>query len=156
MSEYKVNLRWEAESDDFSYNNYSRTHEWKFGGGISVNASAAPEYLGKAEYVNPEEAFIASLASCHLLTFLAIASYKKFAIKSYEDHAIGTIGKNKENKIAVLKVVLRPTVEFTGSLKPSEEDIKKMHDKAHAECFISNSVLTEVAIDPQKITVLWH
>ena len=74
MNEYKVNLKWLSESDDFSYNNYSRTHEWKFGGGITVKGSAAPEYLGKPEFVNSEEAFIASLASCHLLTFLAIAS----------------------------------------------------------------------------------
>lgn len=154
MSEYKVELKWVSESEDFSYSNYSRTHEWKFGGGISVQASAAPEYLGKPEYVNPEEAFIASLASCHLLTFLAIASYKKFSIKSYEDHAVGTVGKNKDNKLAVLKVILRPAVEFNGSLKPSEDEIKKMHKKAHVECFISNSVLTEVAVEPQNITIL--
>ena len=154
MSEYKVDLKWVSESDDFSYKNYSRTHEWKFGGGIANKASAAPEYLGKPEFVNPEEAFIASLASCHLLTFLAIASYKKFSIKSYEDHAVGTVGKNTDNKLAVLKVILRPVVEFTGSLVPSEDDIKKMHEKAHVECFISNSVLTEVAVEPQKITVL--
>lgn len=154
MSEYKVELKWVSESEDFSYSNYSRTHDWKFGGGILIKASAAPEYLGKPEYVNPEEAFIASLASCHLLTFLAIASYKKFSIKSYEDHAVGTVGKNKDNKLAVLKATLRPAVEFNGSLKPSEDEIKKMHEKAHAECFISNSVLTEVAVEPQQITVL--
>lgn len=150
MSEYKVDLKWVSESDDFSYKNYNRTHEWRFGGGITVKASAAPEYLGKPEFVNPEEAFIASLASCHLLTFLAIASYKKFSIKSYQDHAVGTVGKNKDNKMAVLKVILRPAVEFTGSLKPSEDDIKKMHEKAHAECFISNSIISEVIIEPAK------
>lgn len=154
MSEYKVDLKWVSESDDFSYKNYSRTHEWKFGGGISVKASAAPEYLGKPEFVNPEEAFIASLSSCHMLTFLAIASYKKYVIKSYEDHATGTVGKNNDNKMAVVKVILRPAVEFTGALIPSEEEINKMHEKAHGECFISNSVLTDVAVEPQKITVL--
>ena len=154
MSEYKVDLKWVSESDDFSYKNYGRTHEWKFGGGITIKASAAPEYLGKPEFVNPEEAFVASLASCHLLTFLAIASYKKFSIKSYEDHAVGTVGKNKDNKLAVLKVILRPAVEFTGPLMPSEDDIKKMHEKAHVECFISNSVVTEVIIEPQKSTIL--
>ena len=153
MSEYKVNLKWLSESDDFSYKNYSRTHAWKFGGGIEVKASAAPEYLGRPEFVNPEEAFIASLASCHLLTFLAIASNKKYIIKSYEDQAVGIVGKNANNKMAVLKVTLRPTVSFVGSAKPSEEDLKRMHEKAHTECFISNSVLTEVLIEAQTMTI---
>lgn len=154
MSEYKVNLKWVAESEDFSYKNYTRTHEWKFGGGISIKASAAPEYLGNPEYANPEEAFIAALASCHLLTFLAIASYKKYAIKSYQDNAIGLVGKGSNNKMAVLKVTLRPAIEFSGTNKPSSEELDRMHEKAHNECFISNSVLTEVIIEPIKSTVL--
>ncbi|MBK7652164.1 MAG: OsmC family protein [Flammeovirgaceae bacterium] len=150
MSEYTVSLKWISESNDFSYKNYSRTHELKFGGGIVVKASAAPEYLGKPEYVNPEEAFIASLASCHMLTFLAIASYKKYSIKSYEGNAVGIVGKNDSNKMAVLKVILRPVVEFDEANKPSEDDLNKMHEKAHAECFISNSVLTAVTIELKK------
>lgn len=151
MSEYKVDLDWASDSEDFAYDNYPRTHQWKFGGGIEVNASAAPEYLGKAEFVNPEEAFIASLASCHLLTFLAIASFKKFVVKSYHDTAMGFVGKNDKNKVAMLKVILRPKVEFGGSAKPSAEELNKMHEKAHAECFISNSVLSEVVVEPSTI-----
>ena len=77
MSEHKVNWSWKNESDDFSYKNYDRTHSWKFEGGRFVKAAAAPEYLGKKEFVNPEESFAASLASCHMLTFLALASMKK-------------------------------------------------------------------------------
>ena len=154
MSEYKVKLKWQSASDDFSYKNYDRTHEWEFGGGMTVKASAAPEYLGKPEYVNPEEAFIASLVSCHMLTFLAIASYKKYFVKSYTDEAVGIVGKNSSNKMAVLQVVLRPVIEFTGSTQPSEQDLKSMHEKAHTECFISNSVLTEVLVEPQKVSVL--
>ena len=149
MTEFKVVLIWEAESNDFSYKNYTRTHSWKFGGGMEVKASAAPEYLGNPEFVNPEEAFIASLASCHLLTFLAIASFKKLEIKSYEDNATGLIEKNTDNKLAVTKVYLRPKVEFSGENKPGEDELKKMHQKAHVECFISNSVLTNILIEPQ-------
>ena len=78
MSEFKVKLEWNPDSEDFSYKNYTRTHQWIFGGGSEITASAAPEYLGKAEFVNPEEAFAASLSSCHLLTFLAIASFNIF------------------------------------------------------------------------------
>lgn len=148
MSEYKVNLNWKPDSEDFSYKKYTRTHQWIFGGGIEVTASAAPEYIGKAEYVNPEEAFAASLASCHLLTFLAIASFKKYHIKSYADEAVAIVEKNSDNKQAVTKVFLRPKVEFSGEHMPDEEELKKMHDKAHAECFISNSVQTEVIVEP--------
>lgn len=147
MAEFKVGLKWQAESSDFSYKNYTRTHYWKFGGGVEVKASAAPDYLGNPEFVNPEEAFIASLASCHLLTFLAIASFKKFEIKSYEDNALGLIEKNADKKMAVTKVYLRPRVDFSGENKPNEDELKRMHDKAHTECFISNSVLTEVVIE---------
>lgn len=150
MHEYKIKLKWLADSEDFSYKNYTRTHEWIFGGGISIKASAAPEYLGNVEYANPEEAFIASLASCHLLTFLAIASYKKFAIKTYEDHAVGFVGKNKSNKMAVLKVILKPLIEFTGDNRPTPEELTSMHEKAHSECFISNSVNSEVVVEPQQ------
>ena len=148
MSEYKVSLLWKEESADFSYKNYSRTHSWKFGGGTIIEASAAPEYLGKAELVNPEEAFAASLSSCHLLTFLAIASMKKFRVSSYEDNAVASLGKNEHGQMAVLKVVLRPRVEFGGDNIPDTALIQEMHDKAHEECFISNSVTTEVVVEP--------
>ncbi|MEX2591599.1 MAG: OsmC family protein [Anditalea sp.] len=149
MSKYKVSLKWKADSEDFSYKKYNRTHQWTFGGGSSVKASAAPEYLGNAEYANPEEAFAASLASCHLLTFLAIASYKKYQLNTYEDEVTAIVEKNKNNKLAVTKVILRPRVAFTGEKAPDETELKKMHEKAHAECFISNSVLTEVVVEPQ-------
>ena len=147
MSEFKVKLEWKSDSEDFSYNNYTRTHQWIFGGGSEITASAAPDYLGKAEFVNPEEAFAASLSSCHLLTFLAIASFKKYTIKSYKDETVAVVEKNKDSKQAVTRVFLRPKVEFSGDL-PDEDEIKKMHHKAHTECFISNSVLTEIIVEP--------
>lgn len=150
MSKFKVSLTWKADSEDFSYQKYSRTHQWTFGGGSSVKASAAPEYLGKAEFVNPEEAFAASLASCHLLTFLAIASYKKYKLKSYQDEVTAIVEKNENNKLAVTKVILRPQVEFAGENVPDQAELIKMHEKAHAECFIANSVITEVVVENQE------
>jgi len=149
MSEHKVNLSWKNESEDFSYKKYDRTHIWEFEGGIVVNASAAPEYFGKNEYVNPEEAFAASLASCHMLTFLAIASMKKFIIEIYEDNAVAILEKNEKSRIAVTKLYLRPKVTFTGDNIPDKVMIDEMHYRAHTECFIANSVLTKIIIDPR-------
>jgi organic hydroperoxide reductase OsmC/OhrA len=150
MSEYKVKLNWKADSDDFSYKKYTRTHQWVFGGGTKVDASAAPEYLGKEEFVNPEEAFAASLASCHLLTFLAIASFKNYHVKAYTDDTTAVVEKNADNKLAVTKVILRPRIEFSNGHAPDKEELSRMHNKAHAECFISNSVLTEVVVEPEN------
>ena len=148
MSEHTVNLSWKNESEDFSYKNYDRTHSWKFEGGSVVKASAAPEYLGKKEFVNPEEAFAASLASCHMLTFLAIASMKKYTIAVYEDNAVAILEKNETSRMAVTKLYLRPKIGFTGDNIPDETIINEMHHRAHTECFIANSVLTEIIIEP--------
>lgn len=148
MSEHKVNLSWKNESDDFSYKNYDRTHSWKFEGGTIVKASAAPEYIGKKEFVNPEEAFAASLASCHMLTFLALASMKKYSISFYEDNAVAILEKNEKSKMAVTKLYLRPKITFIGDSIPDETIINEIHHRAHSECFIANSVLTEIIIEP--------
>jgi len=148
MSEHKVNLSWENESEDFSYRKYDRTHSWKFEGGTVVKASAAPEYLGEKEFVNPEEAFAASLASCHMLTFLAIASMKKYTVEIYEDTAVAILEKNEKLRKAVTKLFLRPEITFMGDNIPDKNTIEEMHHSAHMECFISNSVLTEIIIEP--------
>ncbi|KAA5542007.1 OsmC family protein [Adhaeribacter rhizoryzae] len=148
MSEYKVNLLWSGDTTDFTYKTYSRTHTWTFGGGSAVEASAAPEYLGQAELVNPEEAFAASLASCHLLTFLALAAFQKFIVERYEDEAVASVGKNAHGKMAVLQVTLNPKVTFSGDRQPTAEQLEQLHHKAHNDCFISNSVFTEVVVAP--------
>ncbi|MGV3588024.1 MAG: OsmC family protein [Adhaeribacter sp.] len=148
MSEYKVNLLWSGDTTSFTYKTYSRTHTWTFGGGSTIEASAAPEYLGKAELVNPEEAFAASLASCHLLTFLALAAFQKFTVQRYEDEAVAVLGKNEKGKLAVMQVILRPKVTFSGDRQPTAEQLEQLHHKAHNDCFISNSVLTEVVVAP--------
>jgi len=148
MSEHKVNLSWKNDSEDFSYKKYDRTHSWKFEGGTVVKASAAPEYLGKKEFVNPEEAFASSLGSCHMLTFLAIASMRKYTIVLYEDNAVAILEKNEKSRMAVIKLYLRPKITFTGDTIPDKTTIDEMHRRAHAECFIANSVLTEIIIEP--------
>lgn len=148
MSEHKVYISWKNEGEDFSYKTYDRSHLWKFEGGTIIQASAAPDYLGKSELVNPEEAFAASLASCHMLTFLAIASMKKYMVASYEDNAVAILGKNEKLKVAVTTVYLRPNIIFKGENIPDKTTIDEMHHRAHQECFISNSVLTEIIVEP--------
>ena len=148
MSEHKVYLNWKNDGEDFSYKKYDRSHLWKFEGGTLIKASAAPDYLGKAELVNPEEAFAASLASCHMLTFLAIASMKKYTVAMYEDNAVAILGKNEKLKMAVTTVYLRPNITFKGDNIPDKTIMDEMHHRAHLDCFISNSVLTEVIVEP--------
>ena len=148
MSEHKIIIRWKRELDDFSYSNYDRSHDWVFEGGTTIKASSAKEFLGKPELVNPEEAFAASLSSCHMLTFLAIASRKRFIVDSYEDNAVAILGKNSNGKLAVTKTYLRPKVSFSGDNIPDTAQILEMHHISHEECFIANSVLTEVIVEP--------
>jgi organic hydroperoxide reductase OsmC/OhrA len=147
MSEHYATIVWKRQSPEFTYETYNRGHEWRFDGGVIVPGSAAPVYRGDLERVDPEEAFVASLASCHLLTFLAIAARKRFTVDLYEDEALGVLTKNERGKLWVSKVTLRPRVTFSGDNKPSEADIAAMHEMSHDECFIANSVKTEVVVE---------
>ncbi|HEY6383074.1 MAG TPA: OsmC family protein [Pseudolabrys sp.] len=146
MSEYKVTLKWERGDAEFSYQKYPRDHIWAFDGGPAITATAAPEYLGNPAHVNPEEAFVASLSSCHMLTFLAIACKQKFVFDSYEDEAVGLMEKNADGKLAIARVELRPRIKWGGDRRPSAEELDKMHHAAHQNCFIANSVRTEVMV----------
>ena len=112
-----------------------------------MQASAAPAYLGNPKLVDPEEAFVASLSSCHMLTFLAIAAKKKFVLDEYVDNAVGHMEKNAEGKMAITKVTLKPKITFSGDKKPTAEELDKMHHAAHDNCFIANSVKTEVTVE---------
>ena len=115
---------------------------------MQVKASAAPQYLGNAQLVDPESAFVAALSSCHMLTFLALASNKGFVVDTYEDRAVGHVEKNANGKLAVTRVELHPKIEYSGSKLPTQTDLDWLHDKAHRECFIANSVTTEVHVLP--------
>ena len=146
MSEHKVNLRWERGGAEFVYQKYPRDHTWSFDGGHSMTASAAPAYLGNPANVDPEEAFVASLSSCHMLTFLAIACKQKFILDDYTDEAVGHMEKNAEGRLAITRVELHPKITWSGEKKPSAEELDKMHHGAHDQCFIANSVKTEVTV----------
>jgi organic hydroperoxide reductase OsmC/OhrA len=146
MSEYKVTLKWERGGAEFSYQKYPRDHTWSFDGGHTMTATAAPAYLGNPAHVDPEEAFVASLSSCHMLTFLAIACKQKFVLDSYEDEAVGHLEKNADGRLAITRVELRPKITWGGDRKPSAEELDKMHHAAHENCFIANSVKTEVRV----------
>lgn len=150
MSEHHAMIDWKRESADFAYANYNRDHDWIFDGGVTVRASAAPKYLGSPSCVDPEEAFVASLSSCHMLTFLAIASRKRYVVDAYRDEAVGVMDKNAEGRLAIVRVTLRPDVTFGGDHTPTHADLQKMHDLAHHECFIANSVRTEVVVEPRE------
>jgi len=147
MSEHTATVIWQRGDQRFTDNAYSRGHEWKFDGGARIAASASPDVvplpMSVAENVDPEEAFVASLSSCHMLFFLSIAARRGYVIDSYTDAAIGYTGK-LDGKTAITKVILEPKISFVGEQMPTVEEIRKMHEKAHDLCFIANSVRTEV------------
>ncbi len=149
MSEHKITLTWKRGDTPFEYQKYSRDHTWKFEGGHEMPASAAPAYLGNPKLADPEEAFVASLSSCQMLTFLAIAAKKKFVLDEYVDEAVGHMEKNAEGSLAITRVTLRLRLKFSGDKQPTAEEIEEMNHMAHEQCFIANSVKTEVTIEPQ-------
>ena len=147
MSEHKVLVKWVLDRGDFEYRTYTRNHHWDFEGGTKVEASAAPGFLGDESRVDPEEALVASLSSCHMLTLLAVAAKKRLVVDSYVDDAVGVMEQNAEGKLAVTRVVLRPRIVFGGEQQPTEEEVDQLHHIAHEECFIANSVKTEVVVE---------
>ena len=151
--QYTSKILWNRNGALFSDNRYSRKHLWQFDGGVEVPASSSPQVvrlpLSEAAAVDPEEAFVASLASCHMLWFLDIAARGGFIIDSYVDDAVGTLAKNSDGKFAMTIVTLKPHVIFSGDKRPSHEDIQRMHHKAHEECFIATSVKSEVRCEPK-------
>ena len=146
MSEHKATIVWARNGADFGYKTYPRDHAWRFDNGIEIPGSAAPAFLGNPDRVDPEGAFVAALASCHMLTFLALASNRGFVVDSYEDCAVGHLGKNANGKMAVVRIDLHPQIAFSGAKLPAQTDLDWLHDKAHKECFIANSVNTEVTV----------
>lgn len=146
MSEHKATIKWARNGADFGYRNYSRDHIWRFDNGVETPASAAPAYLGNPQRVDPEAAFVAALSSCHMLTFLALASNKGFVVDDYEDCAVGRLEKNADGRLAITHVELRPRIIWGGDKQPTQADIDRLHDRAHRECFIANSVTTEVRV----------
>lgn len=146
MSEHTATLKWERGGAEFTYPKYPRDHTWSFDGGHTMTASAAPAYLGNLAHVDPEEAFVASLASCHMLTFLSLACKQRFVLDAYEDHAVGHLEKGADGKLAITRVELRPKITWSGERVPNAQELEKLHHGAHENCFIANSVKTKVTV----------
>jgi organic hydroperoxide reductase OsmC/OhrA len=150
MSEHKATIRWTQSQGDFLKGTYSREHTWIFDGGMTVQASSSPAAVrvpfSNPANVDPEEAFVASLSSCHMLTYLYVASRKGFEVSSYEDEAVGVMTKNERGVPWVSTVTLHPRITYAGSKAPSPEEENQMHHAAHEGCFISNSVKTDVQV----------
>jgi len=145
--EHHATIAWRRSSETFTYDSYNRAHEWRFHS-VTVPASSAPHFRGDAALVNPEEAFVASLSSCHMLTFLALAAKRKFILDSYSDEAVGYLEKNAEGRLAVTRVVLRPRIQWAHGVTVSQTDLDTLHHQAHEGCFIANSVKTAVSVEP--------
>ena len=145
MSEHIATVAWKRTSPGFTYETYNRSYEVAFDGGARLKGSASPAFGGEAEGVDPEESFVAALSSCHMLTFLAIAARKRLVVDSYTDEAVGRMEKNEAGRTWVSHVTLRPKVVFAGEV--SAEELAHLHESAHKNCFIANSVKTEVVVE---------
>ena len=150
MAEHKAIIRWAHSNGEFLKGRYSREHTWSFDGGMTVKASPSPSVVphpySNPDHVDPEEAYVASIASCHMLTFLHVASRAGFEVDSYEDEAVGVMTKNERGVPWVSSVVLRPQIVYAGEKRPSPEDVQRLHHAAHDGCFIANSVKTEITV----------
>ena len=144
-------VMWKRGEASFLDQRYSRAHRWEFDGGAVVPASSSPDIvpvpMSDVTAVDPEEAFVASLSSCHMLWFLAIAAKRKFVVDAYLDDARAEMGKDDRGKMVVTEVVLRPTITWGGEVIPSHEEIASLHHQAHEECFLANSVKTRVRVE---------
>jgi organic hydroperoxide reductase OsmC/OhrA len=151
MSSYIATIRWTRDpSTDFARGQYSRAHTWEFDGGLTVPASPSPHVVpapwNDPNGVDPEEAFVASLSSCHMLFFVDYARRAGFVVDSYVDEAEGVLDKRPDGKMAMTLLTLRPKITFSGANPPTPEEIADLHHRAHEDCFIANSVTTEVTI----------
>ena len=150
---YTAEIIWERGEQVFSDNKYSRKHLLKFDGGIEVQGSSSPLVIplpySEENAIDPEEAFVSSLSSCHMLWFLSIAAKNGFVVDSYHDSAVGIMKPNERKKFWVSEVTLNPRTVFSGVKVPTSEEISSMHHEAHDECFIANSVKSNVRVVPQ-------
>lgn len=150
MSEHVATIEWRAEGD-FRAGRYSRGHLWTFDGGTSVQASASPHVVpppfSDPAGVDPEEAFVASASSCHMLWFLHLARDAGLDVASYRDEARGVMGKDSDGRMAITRIVLRPEIGFTG-VAPDPAKLARLHHEAHGKCFIANSLKSEIVVEP--------
>jgi organic hydroperoxide reductase OsmC/OhrA len=152
MHHYTAQILWERGGQDFTGNRYSRRHLIRFDGGAELAGSSSPHVvavpLSDPSAVDPEETFVASLSSCHMLWFLSLAAGQGFCVDRYADNAQGVMARNAAGKMAMTVVTLHPQVAFSGERLPTREELDGLHHRAHGECFIANSVTTDVRCEP--------
>jgi organic hydroperoxide reductase OsmC/OhrA len=150
MHEHKATIHWQNQGPDFLKGRYSREHTWTFDGGLTVPASSSPSVVpvpwSNAANIDPEEAYVAALSSCHMLTFLWFAGKAGFLVESYRDTAVGVMAKNERGSFWVSKVALHPEIVWGGGKAPTASELDQLHHRSHDECFIANSVKTEVIV----------
>lgn len=142
MANYNIRLSWDAASSGESY-------RWQLDDGTEIVGAPTGNNESSGRFLDPEEAFVGSLASCHMLSFLAAAAKSGFQVTRYEDDAHGALDKNPQGRLAVTQVVLQPLVSFGGSARPTVDELKQLHEKANRDCFIANSVKTEIVVEPR-------
>ena len=147
MSELSIKLNWKRKEEELSPGKFSSEHEVSYNDHYMVKADTAPDWGGSAENTNPEQALAASLSSCHMMTFLALAAKTKWSVLSYEDHAIAYLGKNDKKQMIVNKIDLHPKISFDHGFEVSHEELEKMHDRAHRYCFIANTLDSGVEVN---------
>ena len=152
MSTHQSTVHWQKDTSDFTEGRYSRSHSWSFDGGAVVRASSSPRVVpvpwSDASAVDPEEAFVAALSSCHMLWFLSLAAARGFIVESYTDEAEGRMSAIAPLRLAITHVVLRPCVKFDAEHAATKEELDALHLSAHQHCFLANSVKTEIRIEP--------
>lgn len=155
---FEAKLEWQRNGQDFLGQRYSRAHAWHFDGGAIVPASSSPLSvplpMSDAAAVDPEEALVAAVSSCHMLFFLSIAAKRGHTVDSYIDHAVGLLEKNAQGKMAMTRITLRPAIAFAGTAPPGEEELHAMHHEAHDKCYIANSLNTEVVVESTLAMIL--
>jgi organic hydroperoxide reductase OsmC/OhrA len=149
MSEQKASIQWKRDTEDFNIKTYNRDHEVCFENGVVIPASATVDFNGNSQLNNPEDLFVASVMGCHMLTFLAVASIKKFTVDLYTDNAEGILEKDSSGKMVLNRIILRPQIVFSGSHNPTPQELEELHEKAHNGCFIANSIKSAVIIVQQ-------
>lgn len=154
MSNHTATITWRRDGAPFLDRKYSRVHRWKFDGGLEVPGSSSPAAvklpLSDPAAVDPEEAFVASLSSCHMLWFLDIAARRGFVVDSYDDEAIGVLARDAAGKMSMTVVTLRPLVTFAGERLPTDAELDSLHHDAHHECFIASSVKSDVRVESRR------
>ena len=152
MSEHLATVEWSRDGQAFSDNRYSRAHDWRFDGGAVVRGSSAPTSvpvpMSDPAAVDPEEALVAAVSSCHMLFFLAFAAKAGLVVDRYRDAASGVLGRDERGRMSITAVTLRPEIAFDGE-GPSAELLADLHHRSHEHCYIANSIRAEVAVEPR-------